>query len=106
MLSRVAAFALFSLPLLAAAGGDCNTQNQQCCNSVQNSQNLDQWALGQLALVGLNVGDVTGQVGLTCTPVSVLAVSGQSCNQQTVCCTNNNFNGVVALGCTPINVNL
>ncbi|PFH49488.1 hypothetical protein AMATHDRAFT_147596 [Amanita thiersii Skay4041] len=104
MIARLASIALFSLPLLVAAGGNCNTENQQCCNDVQN--NLDQYALGQLALVGINVEDVTGMVGLTCTPVSVLAASGQSCNQQTVCCSNNNFAGVVAVGCTPINVNV
>ncbi|KAF8204671.1 hydrophobin-251 [Pholiota molesta] len=31
---------------------------------------------------------------------------GTSCSAQPVCCTNDSFNGVVALGCTPININL
>ncbi|KAJ3502602.1 hypothetical protein NMY22_g18530 [Coprinellus aureogranulatus] len=45
-------------------------------------------------------------VGVTCTPISVIGVGGNSCNAQTVCCENNSFNGLVAVGCTPVNVNL
>jgi hypothetical protein len=44
--------------------------------------------------------------GLTCTPVSVLALAGQSCSQQSACCTGNNFEGAVVLGCDPIAANL
>ncbi|GAB88060.1 hypothetical protein GORBP_124_00010, partial [Gordonia rubripertincta NBRC 101908] len=45
-------------------------------------------------------------IGLTCDPISVIGIGGNSCTAQPVCCENNNFNGVVALGCTPVNLNL
>ncbi|KAF9240421.1 hydrophobin [Melanogaster broomeanus] len=44
---------------------------------------------------------VTGPVGLNCVPV----ISADSCQQQPVCCTGNNYNGLVNVGCSPINVN-
>ncbi|EJD00400.1 hydrophobin-251 [Fomitiporia mediterranea MF3/22] len=100
-----------SLAILAVAtptpvpqGGSCNTGAIQCCNSVQSADSPA--VAGLLGLLGIVVQDVTAQVGVTCTPISVIGVGGNSCNAQPVCCENNSFNGVVALGCTPINLNL
>ncbi|KAF8976316.1 hydrophobin, partial [Cyathus striatus] len=58
------------------------------------------------ALLSLDISDITAQVGLNCSPLSVIGAGGNSCTQQPVCCTGNNFNGLIALGCTPINLNL
>ena len=75
-----------------------------------------------LAILGLNAQDVTGQIGLECSPVTVIggAITSQ-CSQQPVCCQNNNIvsvgvewvcdgdglfsglkGGAVAVGCIPI----
>ncbi|KAG6848768.1 hypothetical protein H0H93_014268, partial [Arthromyces matolae] len=105
MFARLSAAILLALPLFAVAQTSCSTEKQQCCNSVQDAKSSGVAEIVH-SLLGVAVEDVTAQVGLTCTPISVLAISGVSCNQQTVCCENNNFNGLVALGCTPINVNL
>ncbi|KAF8991434.1 fungal hydrophobin-domain-containing protein [Cyathus striatus] len=102
---------LFALPLLAAASAiprdgssQCNTGSIQCCNSVQEASNP---VVGLLAgLLGLVLGPITGQVGLTCSPLSVIGIGGNSCTAQPVCCTGNSFNGLIVLGCTPININL
>jgi hypothetical protein len=51
-------------------------------------------------LVAPNVG-----VAENCSPMG-LGLGGNSCNSQTVCCENNSFNGLIALGCTSININL
>ncbi|KAK0212027.1 hydrophobin [Armillaria fumosa] len=78
---------------------------------------------GLLAVLGVVAGDLTADVGLTCSPISAIGIGGTNCNAQAVCCENNSFvsdsviqidstltfpdyNGVVALGCTPINVGL
>ncbi|PFH49489.1 hypothetical protein AMATHDRAFT_147546 [Amanita thiersii Skay4041] len=51
--------------------------------------------------------NLPGTTLVTCNPIAGwFGISGNSCNAQTVCCENNSFNGVVALGCTPINVSL
>ncbi|KAG6828114.1 hypothetical protein H0H92_009166 [Tricholoma furcatifolium] len=122
MFARLSAAILLVLPLLAFAGdsGSCSTGEETCCDSIQD---VSASAISPLVLIlihaknanvatllgtilGAAAQGVTGQVGLTCTPVSALAVGGTSCSQQTVCCSDNNFNGVVALGCTPINANV
>jgi len=82
----------------------CNVADQQCCNSVQDSSSSIVALL--LELLGIAVGSVTGQVGVTCSPLTVIGLSGDSCNASPVCCSNNSFNGVIAIGCTPININL
>ncbi|KAG2032424.1 hypothetical protein BDR03DRAFT_970119 [Suillus americanus] len=49
--------------------------------------------------------DVLGEVGLGCTPISVIGTGdGASCLQQPVCCSNESYNGLVNIGCTPINL--
>ncbi|KAK0225278.1 hydrophobin-251 [Armillaria fumosa] len=113
MFSRIIALAVLALPLVVVAapattttvtGGSCNTGSFQCCKSVQDpSSSAVQSALG---LLNIPIGDVTANVGLTCDPITVIGLGTTQCANQPVCCENNNFNGVVALGCTPINVGL
>ncbi|KAF9002897.1 hydrophobin-263 [Cyathus striatus] len=110
MFSKTAVLFTATLAALAAATpvrrGDsqCNTGEISCCNSVQKS---DSPVVGVLAaLLSLDISDITAQVGLNCSPLSVIGAGGNSCTQQPVCCTGNNFNGLIALGCTPINLNL
>ncbi|KAF8161403.1 hydrophobin-251 [Crassisporium funariophilum] len=109
MFSRASTFFVFALPLLAAAtaiprDGDCNTGPISCCNSLQQSNST---SVSQLAgLLGIVLPSIAGLVGLTCNPISVLGLGGNSCSSQPVCCTNNQFNGLINLGCTPINLNL
>ncbi|KAK0200379.1 hydrophobin-251 [Desarmillaria ectypa] len=102
----------FAIPLLASAsalprggGNACTTGEVQCCDSVQNSGS-NGLATTLLGLLGVVVGSVGVDVGITCSPLSVIGVGGNSCSAQTVCCANNSFNGVIAVGCTPLNVGL
>ncbi|KAF9267210.1 fungal hydrophobin, partial [Marasmius fiardii PR-910] len=80
----------------------CSTGPVQCCNSVQSSDAAS--VAGLLALVGAVVGPVTAQVGVTCNPISVIGAGINTCKGQTVCCEDNNFNGVVALGCNNVGI--
>ncbi|ESK88579.1 hydrophobin [Moniliophthora roreri MCA 2997] len=84
---------------------ECNTGPVQCCNIVDNFENED--VANALGLVGVVVQDLNIPIGVNCVPISaVIGIGGNSCSQQPVCCEENNFNGLVALGCTPINANL
>ncbi|KAF8204672.1 hydrophobin-315 [Pholiota molesta] len=85
------------------ATSECDTGSTECCDSTSTASNPVTAAL--LGSLGIPIGSVTGLVGLTCSPLTVVGASGTSCSAQPVCCTNNSFNGVVALGCTPINLN-
>jgi len=79
----------------AATVSQCNTSGvAQCCNSVQNSDS--EQVSNILSLLNI-VLDAPTQVGLTCTDIL-----GGSCNQTPVCCENNNFNGLINVGCVPI----
>ncbi|KAF8063362.1 POH2 hydrophobin [Lyophyllum atratum] len=82
----------------------CNTGPIQCCNSVQSASAP---AVALLAgLLGIVISDITALVGLTCTPITVIGGSGNSCSAQPVCCTNNDFDGLIVIGCSPVNINL
>ncbi|KAF8065012.1 hydrophobin [Lyophyllum atratum] len=81
----------------------CNTGPVQCCNSVTQANNPVAALL--IGLLGIVVGP-TVAVGLTCSPLSIIGIGGNSCTSQPVCCTNNSFNGLIAIGCSPININL
>ncbi|KAI9570785.1 hypothetical protein HD554DRAFT_2169926 [Boletus coccyginus] len=64
----------------------CNTSDQYCCNSpiTQSTQGLSGSLLG--VLDGVNLG-----AGITCSPISVIALPSNGCAQNPVCCTSNNF---------------
>ncbi|KAL0576638.1 hypothetical protein V5O48_005338 [Marasmius crinis-equi] len=105
MFARVAAVSLVAAAFVAAApagSSTCSSGPVQCCNSVQDASNPT--VQGLLGLLGVAVSSVTAQVGVTCSPISVLGAGGNSCASQTVCCENNSFNGIVALGCNNISL--
>ncbi|KAH7919834.1 fungal hydrophobin [Leucogyrophana mollusca] len=102
-------FAVLPLAALALAGGatnQCNTGSASCCDSTQTvSQAKDSGILGFLGAV--DVGSLTGLVGTNCSPLTVVGTgSGCQANQEPVCCTDNHFNGLVNVGCSPLNLNL
>ncbi|PFH45408.1 hypothetical protein AMATHDRAFT_9303 [Amanita thiersii Skay4041] len=102
LIASACALSAFASPV---TGGSCNSGDAQCCNQVMNSS--DPGYSSVLGLLGVGLGDITGQIGAGCTPITAVGLgTGANCNSQAVCCTNNNFNGVVALGCSPINFGL
>jgi len=89
----------------ASGGNQCSTGPVQCCNSVESSSSEN--SSKTLGLLGIVLQGLDIPVGLNCSPISVLGLgSAGSCAAQTVCCDNNNFNGLINLGCSPINLNL
>ncbi|KAF8838405.1 hydrophobin [Paxillus ammoniavirescens] len=109
MFTRV--FAVVSVAALAIAGAipttptnQCNTGSMQCCNNYQSASSLNQ-LLTSIGFLDVLAG-VTGNVGTDCTPITVVGTgSGADCTAQPVCCTDNTFNGLINVGCTPINLN-
>ncbi|KAF9556256.1 fungal hydrophobin [Agrocybe pediades] len=95
-----------SNPLESIPASQCNSGSLLCCNSTQLASSPSSTLLGLFGVLGINPASVSGLVGVTCTPLTVVGVGGNSCAAQPVCCTNNSFNGIVALGCTPVNLNL
>ncbi|KAF4576233.1 hypothetical protein EYR40_000472 [Pleurotus pulmonarius] len=80
----------------------CSTGPVQCCQHVGHKSDHDIGLL--LGLLGLVLGTVEGLLGLNCSPI--LGLGGPKCSAQTVCCTGNKFNGLVNIGCSPINIGL
>jgi len=79
----------------------CNSGSLQCCNSMTTVNDTTRSEIESRSgmLVARDVG-----VGQDCSPITALGLGGNSCNTQTVCCENNSFKGVIALGCTAINL--
>ncbi|KAF9027197.1 fungal hydrophobin [Hymenopellis radicata] len=82
--------------------GNCNTGPIQCCNSVQNASSPSVQSLA--GLLGIALGSITAQVGLDCSPISVIGVGGSSCSANPVCCEDNSNGGLISLGCLPVSL--
>ena len=80
----------------------CSSGSALCCNALLESNTTNLSQLG--GLLGLSLPNLGGLIGLTCSPITVLGTGGNSCPSQPVCCTNNSFGGLIALGCTPMNL--
>ncbi|EKM54143.1 uncharacterized protein PHACADRAFT_97873 [Phanerochaete carnosa HHB-10118-sp] len=77
----------------------CSTGGAQCCNSVTSTSDPATSVL--LGLLGIVVQGIGATVGLDCSPINVVGVSGGTCDQQAVCCQDNS-NSLVSIGCLPI----
>ncbi|KAK0447438.1 hydrophobin 2 [Desarmillaria tabescens] len=105
ILTAVTSTAMAAPTTATDTGGQCNTGSIQCCNQAGPANSLPLVVL-LTGLFGIILPSVDVPVGLNCNPLSVIGAGGNSCTQQSVCCENNNFNGLIAVGCTPINLNL
>ncbi|KAF9495959.1 fungal hydrophobin [Pleurotus eryngii] len=101
--AAIAAVAAAS-PLAARTDYKCNTGPVQCCNELKSHESSEANIVA--SLLKLDFGGVTGDFSLQCSPVGSLVGGGPKCSGQTVCCENTKFNGLVNIGCTPINIGL
>ncbi|KAI0806682.1 fungal hydrophobin-domain-containing protein [Fomes fomentarius] len=103
MFARLAAVSTLAFAALATAQGSCSTGTVQCCESLENTNSIAGSTI--LAILGLNLQDVTAKIGLKCSPLSVVGVgSGNACKAEPVCCQNNNVGGLVSIGCAPVSL--
>ncbi|ETW84884.1 hydrophobin-like protein [Heterobasidion irregulare TC 32-1] len=86
-------------------GSQCDTGPVQCCQSSGTAG--DPGIASVLSLIGVVVEDLDVVVGVTCAPIDVVGLgSGATCDADPLCCEDNNFNSVVAIGCVPVNLAL
>ncbi|OAX40579.1 fungal hydrophobin [Rhizopogon vinicolor AM-OR11-026] len=87
----------------------CDTGSIQCCQKTETVSFIPRRPYNSLAsLLGLLpiVGNIPGDIGLGCSPISVVGLGqGSSCTQEPVCCSNQQYNGLINVGCSPINLN-
>ncbi|KAF9225945.1 hydrophobin [Gyrodon lividus] len=97
-----------SLVALAIADGNsqCTTGQIVCCDSVKSADALPNLS-SVTGLLGTQAAPPLGKVGVGCSALTVIG-EGKSCvaSQQPLCCTDSNYNGIVSLGCSPINTML
>ncbi|KAN0079858.1 hypothetical protein V8E55_009424 [Tylopilus felleus] len=103
-------FALLPLALLVSAShlearDQCSTGNVNCCNSVQMYKNAQSYLTKHNIILPVDL-DVGALLGIECSGITGIGVSGTSCTAQIACCNGDTFNGLVTVGCSPINVDL
>ncbi|EJD00316.1 fungal hydrophobin [Fomitiporia mediterranea MF3/22] len=85
-----------------AASIQCNGGSLLCCNNVEPARD----AGFLLSLLGIVLQDLDVLVGVTCSALTSDSAESGSCNFSPVCCENNSFGGLIAIGCEPVNINL
>ncbi|KAF8063360.1 hydrophobin 2 [Lyophyllum atratum] len=100
----------------------CGTGNLQCCDALERADgSVAGLLLGLLGVVlqgvealvyvfhlvfkALAYGGIADS-GITCSPIDILGIGQNACHTQPVCCQDNDFHGIIAIGCVPININL
>ncbi|KAI3601253.1 hydrophobin [Moniliophthora roreri] len=101
-------FTVASLATLAAAttipASSCTTGPIQCCNSKELADGPTASVL--LGLLGVVVQSLDVLVGIICSPIDVIGLGSAACSAEPLCCTNNNFDGIIAVGCVPVDLDL
>ncbi|KAG2060068.1 hydrophobin [Suillus hirtellus] len=90
-------------PLVHRGASQCDTGNIQCC---QGTQTVDEYNKNATAhgRVPIDI-DILGRVGLGCSPITIVgAGAGATCSQEPLCCSDNQYYGLINIGCTPINI--
>ncbi|KAI1796996.1 fungal hydrophobin [Ganoderma leucocontextum] len=90
---------LGGVPSLAARDEPCDggAGTLLCCDTIVTAD--DPTLSPILNSLGIAPGSLDGLVGVTCKPIDTID-GNQSCAAKRACCTDNSFNGVIALQCT------
>ncbi|KAG1831030.1 fungal hydrophobin-domain-containing protein [Suillus variegatus] len=88
-------------PLVHRGDSQCDTGNIQCC---QQTQTVDEYNKNATAHGKIPI-DILGRVGLGCSPITIVGTgAGATCSQEPLCCSDNQYYGLINIGCTPINI--
>lgn len=71
----LSAFAV-AVPTGSNPSNQCNTGSAQCCNSMATASQPAVSTL--LGLLGVVIQDVTAQIGLSCSPITIVGIAGNS----------------------------
>jgi hypothetical protein len=94
-----------SVTTTTRAESDCETGSLQCCNSVHKASDPEITnMLGPLS--GILYPDPNTNVGVACTPLSVIGLNSNSCTAQPACCGNLVISGLLTSPCTPFQISL
>ncbi|EIW52224.1 hydrophobin-domain-containing protein [Trametes versicolor FP-101664 SS1] len=87
----------------AGGAGTCSTGALQCCESVLSANSTAISPI--LGILGVVLQDLDLPIGLSCSGVTGVGVgSSDACSTNAVCCQNNDFGGVIAIGCLPVSL--
>ncbi|KAJ7587124.1 hydrophobin 2 [Mycena floridula] len=71
----------------------------ECCSSVQDASSPGVVTI--LKGLGIDASSITAQVGLDCSPITVIGAGG-ACSGTTVTCQDNSHSPLISLGCVPV----
>jgi hypothetical protein len=78
MLFVTVALSALATLAIAAPTNQCNTGPVQCCNTMEESNNMSTHTSKLVGLANLKVGDLTGKIGTNCTPITAAGLGGNS----------------------------
>jgi len=105
MYARIVVLAAYAIATVSAQVSSCNSGSLQCCNQVQNSQSFDFSTVltgDQYTALADLLKNSNAPVGVSCSPIASVTGAAQ-CNQQTVCCDDSHYSGLVATNCNAYN---
>ncbi|KAF9263729.1 hypothetical protein L218DRAFT_864104, partial [Marasmius fiardii PR-910] len=76
----------------------------QCCQQVTTMSDPTAAGLISALSIVVPVQDLTAQVGLNCSPITVIGGSNGPCSGQVVMCNGNAWGGVINIGCIPVTI--
>jgi hypothetical protein len=82
MLFVTVALSALATLAIAAPANQCNTGPVQCCNTVEESNNMSSHTSKLCGLANVDVKNLTGKIGTNCTPVAALALAGNKWSVQ------------------------
>ncbi|KIY68984.1 hydrophobin [Cylindrobasidium torrendii FP15055 ss-10] len=98
---------LYSLPSISNVSaaprsgpsqGSCGAGHQLCCNGLTS---VTDPIVGTIAgLLNINLSGITGNIGVRCSPITVIGGGNGGCKNTAVCCNSVHQNGLLNIGCS------
>ncbi|KAF9259954.1 fungal hydrophobin [Marasmius fiardii PR-910] len=116
MFAKLYAISALAAVAVAAPGGgypqegssgsvnQCNVGTAQCCQQTQTLDPSNPLTATLSGLIGIALQGLNLNVGLSCSPISIIGGGNGGCNAKPVCCSNTANGGLISVGCLPIDI--
>ncbi|KAJ7575019.1 hydrophobin 2 [Mycena floridula] len=99
---KLSAIALALVTLAVATPTSRNTADIECCSSLEEASSPIGVAI--LKLFGIDPSSVTGLIGVSCSPITVVGAGNGNSAAIFFCQADDLFAGLISLGCVPVTV--